>query len=162
MRKFHYSKTITNKRKRKELKRQKFFDQVCFDEQRFINQGQRGNVIAFVGDREYSVGSQVKGFKKYGGKWKPHNYSRYISTIVINEFNTSEVCVYCSHKAIHLVHIVDNTLNTNIGTFVCTNPACIAQIRVLSQRERCHIFFCNWVIRLIAPCTWCSLLFIQS
>jgi hypothetical protein len=29
----------------------------------------------------YSVGSRIKGFKKYDGKWKPQSHSRYISTI---------------------------------------------------------------------------------
>ena len=125
MREFYYSKTITNKRRSKELRRQKFLDQVCFNERKFINQGQKNNTIAFVGDRGYSVGSRIKGFKKYGGKWKPHNHSRYISTIITNEFNTSQTCVYCFHKTTHPVHIVDNILQTSNGTSVCTNPACI-------------------------------------
>ncbi|KAG2197763.1 hypothetical protein INT46_005749, partial [Mucor plumbeus] len=125
MREFYYSNTITNKRRSKELRRQKFLDQACSNERIFINQGQRGNTIAFVGDRGYSVGSRIKGFNKYSGKWKPQNHSRYISAIITNEYNTSQTCIYCFHKTTHPVHIVDNTLKTNTGTSVCTNPACI-------------------------------------
>ncbi|KAG2207047.1 hypothetical protein INT46_009180 [Mucor plumbeus] len=52
--------TITSKRRNKELKGQKFHDQACSNERRFINQCQRGNAIAFVGGRGHSIGSRIK------------------------------------------------------------------------------------------------------
>jgi hypothetical protein len=85
--------------------------------------------INFVGDRGYCVNSRIKGFRKYGGKWKPTRHSRYCPTIITNEYNSSQTCVYCFAKTTHPAKAVTTKkgvlLKSVNGTSVCSNPQCI-------------------------------------
>jgi Fanconi anemia group M protein len=54
--------------------------------------------IMFTGNRGYGIGSPIKGHLKYGGTWKPYNYSYYTPVVITNEHNTSQNCPFCFQK----------------------------------------------------------------
>ncbi|KAI8889419.1 hypothetical protein K501DRAFT_161393, partial [Backusella circina FSU 941] len=49
----------------------------------------------FIGDQGHEFGSRLKGFKKYSGFWKQKQISGYKFTVIINEYYTSQICIFC-------------------------------------------------------------------
>ncbi|KAI9264005.1 hypothetical protein EDC94DRAFT_517570, partial [Helicostylum pulchrum] len=85
----------------------------------------------FVGDREYGIGSQLKGHSRQGGIWKPKKYGLYTSVCITNEHNTSQTCPFCFGKLFHPARTSYNrsgkkkTKSVN-GSFVCYNQECVS------------------------------------
>ncbi|CEP10874.1 hypothetical protein [Parasitella parasitica] len=82
----------------------------------------------FVGDRGLGIGSRVKGFQKYGGRWKPQKNSLYSSVLITNEHNTSQTCLYCFRKIFHPLLITEKEGERKVkrrnGVFQCINKEC--------------------------------------
>lgn len=139
LRSFYYSESV-NRRKRRQVKRRKrYLDIICSDEREFINGGrdkEKGAVVLFVGDRGYATGSRIKGFLRYGGKWKPFLHARYTTTLITNEHNTSQTCVYCFQKTMHPTSMTNGKLKTIKGTSVRTNPHCVLVKKRMSHQSR--------------------------
>ena len=57
-------------------------------ERQFLKDDPGEYMVMFVGDRGEEVGSRVKGFLKYSGRWKSMINSRYCSVCFTNEYNT--------------------------------------------------------------------------
>lgn len=95
----------------------------------------------FIGDRGTGVGSSIKGFRKYGGKWKEKIHAESVNVCVTNENLTSQTCVFCfgllSHPRIKKQakngKIYTRTIN---GSMYCTNPACISVIKKQAIKAR--------------------------
>lgn len=79
--------------------RKRYSDILCKDERAFIDAvpaKEKGVVVLFVSDGGYSsIDSRIKGFDSYGGKWKPPLHAQYTTTLITNEHNTPQACVYC-------------------------------------------------------------------
>ncbi|KAI8880038.1 hypothetical protein K501DRAFT_152370, partial [Backusella circina FSU 941] len=99
--------------------------------------------ILFVGDRGYGVGSRIKGFLKYGGKWKPKKHTLYTSVCITNENNTSQTCPFCFGKLSHPTTVIKiddkKTIRSTNGTFVCHNPKCISVKTNQSHHNHDHV-----------------------
>ncbi|KAI9275277.1 hypothetical protein EDC94DRAFT_644071 [Helicostylum pulchrum] len=66
LRNFYYS-SKRNKRKRTyELQKQKYVDQLCSKERKYVSSSGNTVPILFVGDRVYGIGSQLKGHSRQG------------------------------------------------------------------------------------------------
>lgn len=138
LREFYYSNdTISRDKRKKELRRRKFIDNLCSNERSFIVGGQAGYFgLNFVGDRGYAVNSPIKGFRKYGGRWKPSIHSRYCPTVITNEYNSSQTCVFCYRKTTHPIQIVGDKLKTINGTSVCSHRNCVLNRKGMSHQGR--------------------------
>ncbi|EPB86309.1 hypothetical protein HMPREF1544_06848 [Mucor circinelloides 1006PhL] len=68
----------------------------------------------FVDDRGHSVGSHIKGHQRLGGAWKQKLHGHYTPTLIINEYNSSQTCLFCFHKLSHpMVAVKDKVKTTN-------------------------------------------------
>jgi hypothetical protein len=50
----------------------------------------------FIDDKRTGVGSKIKDYMKYGGKWK-EIYSQNTNVVITNEDFTSKTCPFCYH-----------------------------------------------------------------
>lgn len=142
-RRFYYSKNRSNQQYTYELQKTKYIDRLCSREREFLKQDRKNCMIMFVGDRGEGIGSRIKGFLKYGGKWKPKIHSRYCSVCVTNEHNTSQTCMFCYNKLLHPSKIMTKKdgsrfLKNVNGSFYCVNPLCplSSQARSTQARDR--------------------------
>ncbi|KAI8643815.1 hypothetical protein BD408DRAFT_384896 [Parasitella parasitica] len=78
----------------------------------------------FVGDRGHGFGSRIKGHRQFGGFWKQQRHSRYTPTLITNEHNTSQTCVFCFHKLSHPVAALNGKIQRTAGSFLFLNPEC--------------------------------------
>ncbi|KAI8646635.1 hypothetical protein BD408DRAFT_409999 [Parasitella parasitica] len=76
----------------------------------------------FVGDRGHGFGSRIKGHRRFGGFWKQQRHGRYAPTLIPNEHNTSQTCVFCFHKLFHPVAAPNGKIQRTAGSFLCLNP----------------------------------------
>lgn len=136
LRNFYHSSEFANDVRKFEIQRQKCLDTFCSQERKHSDK----NPIMFIGDRGYGVGSRVKGFLKYGGKWKPSKHERYTSVLVTNEFNTSKVCPFCFRFIHHPQKIVRKNdrvfLRLNNGVSICSNENCVLTRTRRNQQPR--------------------------
>ncbi|KAI8078386.1 hypothetical protein BDF21DRAFT_399636 [Thamnidium elegans] len=58
-------------------------------------------LLMFIGDRGTSVGSHVKGFRRFGGKWKEEIHSEAVNVCITNENLTSKTCFFCFDQLVH-------------------------------------------------------------
>ena len=84
--------------------------------------------IMFIGDKGMEVGSTIKGYRRYGGKWKQYMHGMNINVCITNE-NISQTCMYCFSKLDHPIHlkvIKGKDIKTKVkGSFLCRNPDCV-------------------------------------
>ncbi|CAO3656709.1 unnamed protein product [Mucor hiemalis] len=98
-------------------------------------------VVMFIGDRGTGVGSRLKGFLKYGGKWKPTTHSKYSTVCYTNEQNTSQTRLFCYSKLLHPSKLVTQKNGTKFlkdinGSFFCVNHLCLSTQRNRSVQAR--------------------------
>lgn len=55
----------------------------------------------FIRDCGTGQDSRIKGYLRYGGKWKEEINGQYTSLCITNEHNTSKICVYCFSNLDH-------------------------------------------------------------
>lgn len=68
----------------------------CRKERQFLKDDPRRCMVMFVGNCKEGVGSRIKRFLKYGGRWKSIINSQYCSVCFTNEYNcTSQTFLYC-------------------------------------------------------------------
>ncbi|KAI9480501.1 MAG: hypothetical protein EXX96DRAFT_617484 [Benjaminiella poitrasii] len=80
-----------------------------------LRMNQTINSMMFVGDRDYSCGSRIKGFLRYGGRWKPIQHSH---QQVLMANRGSFICVnpqYVSVRSAMIAHSRDTVSATAIG-----------------------------------------------
>ncbi|CEI94993.1 hypothetical protein RMCBS344292_09194 [Rhizopus microsporus] len=58
----------------------------------------------FIGDRGTGVGSTIKGYRRYGRKWKQELHGMYVNVCIINKNMTSQTCIYCFSKLDNPMH----------------------------------------------------------
>jgi hypothetical protein len=86
LREFYFSSQRAKQKRRYELQKRKFIDRFCLAERRFAASDVKSvRPIMFVGDRDLSVGSRIKGFMRYNGHWKPKKHSVCTTVCVTNE-----------------------------------------------------------------------------
>ncbi|KAI9262468.1 hypothetical protein EDC94DRAFT_94556 [Helicostylum pulchrum] len=101
LRNFYYS-SKSNKRKRTyELQKQKYVDQLCSKERKYVSSSGNTVPILFVGGRGYGIGSRLKGHSRQGGIWKPKKHGLYTSVCITNEHNASQTYPFCFGKLFH-------------------------------------------------------------
>lgn len=106
---------------------------ICTEERKFAvdsgGVGGKPHLVMFIGDRDFGVGSHIKGHLKYGGKWKQEVQSQYTHAIITNENYTSQTCVYCFSKLDHPTHVKlvkgKEVFYKSKGSFLCRNQNCV-------------------------------------
>ncbi|EIE82340.1 hypothetical protein RO3G_07045 [Rhizopus delemar RA 99-880] len=94
----------------------------------------------FIGDRGTRVGSRIKGFKKYGGRWKEVIHSEATNVCVTNENLTSKTCIFCFRRLTH--PRISVTKNGEVfsrkvkGSFYCTNPLGVSVLSKCAAKSR--------------------------
>ena len=94
----------------------------------------------FIGDRGTGVGSRIKGFKRYGGRWKEVIHSEATNVCVTNENLTSKTCIFCFRRLTH--PRISVTKNGEVfsrkvkGSFYCTNPLCVSVLSKCAAKSR--------------------------
>lgn len=66
--------------------------------------------------------SRIKGYLRYGGKWKQYIYEKYTQVRINNENYTSQTCVYCYNKLNYPIHVRVRSK----GSFRRINPGCVS------------------------------------
>ena len=122
IRSLYYSNSQCKKRRRLELSKTKHHDRVAASERKSSNNHKKP--IMFVGDRGHGVGSRIKGHQKFGGTWKQELHGRYTPTLITNEYNSSQTCLFCFHKLSHPMVAVKDKVKATNGSFVCLNAQC--------------------------------------
>ncbi|ORE17993.1 hypothetical protein BCV71DRAFT_286173 [Rhizopus microsporus] len=54
--------------------------------------------------QRHGVGSTIKGYRGYGGKWKQCMHGMNINVCITNENMTSQTCMYCFSKLGNPIH----------------------------------------------------------
>lgn len=75
----------------------------------------------FIGDRGHGFGSCIKGHQRFGGFKKQNKHGQNTPTLITNEYNSSQTCLFCFNKLSHPVSAVTNKIYTSKGTFICLN-----------------------------------------
>ncbi|KAI9262954.1 hypothetical protein EDC94DRAFT_561190 [Helicostylum pulchrum] len=71
LRNFYYSSKRDKRKRTYELQKQKYVDQLCSKECKYVSSSGNTVPVLFVGDRGYGIGSRLKGHSRQGGTWKP-------------------------------------------------------------------------------------------
>jgi hypothetical protein len=89
--------------------------------------------IMFIGDRGHGVRSIIKGHQRFGGHWKEKIHGRYTSSLITNEHNSSQTCLFCFKKLAHPQVARDKVIKINNGSFICLNNKCHNKYVVMSR-----------------------------
>ncbi|CEP09091.1 hypothetical protein [Parasitella parasitica] len=130
VRKFYHSKSNAKRKKRYELAKGKYYDRLAAKDRRFTHASTH---IMFIGDRRHAVGSPIKGHLRFGGHWKELRHSRYTPTLISNEHNSSQTCLWCFSKLSHPYTALDGQVKMTNGSFICLNAACPQKYVVMSR-----------------------------
>ena len=65
----------------------------------------RKHLLHSVVDRRTGVGSRVKGYPKYGGKWLKEICGKRSMICIINERMASQMCLYCRQELEHSLFV---------------------------------------------------------
>ncbi|CEP14831.1 hypothetical protein [Parasitella parasitica] len=130
VRKFYHSKSNAKKKRRYELAKGKYYDRLAAKERRFTH---ASTPIMFIGDRGHAVVSPFKGHLRFGGHWKELCHSRYTPTLITNEHNSSQTCLWCFSKLSHPYTALDGQVKMTNGSFICLNAACPQKYVVMSR-----------------------------
>lgn len=91
----------------------------------------------FIGDRGTGVGSRIKGFRRYGGRWKEQMHGEAVNVCITDENRTSQTCLFCYNKLIHpKTQTGENRYRSIKGTLLCANPLCISVIKQKAAKSR--------------------------
>ncbi|CEP14460.1 hypothetical protein [Parasitella parasitica] len=85
------------------------------------------------GDRGHAVVSPFKGHLRFGGHWKELCHSRYTPTLITNEHNSSQTCLWCFSKLSHPYTALDGQVKMTNRSFICLNAACPQKYVVMSR-----------------------------
>ena len=132
LRSFYYSNSQCKQRRRLELKKRRFYDKLAADERK--TSGAK-RPIMMIGDRGHGIGSRIKKHQRFGGHWKESRHGLYTPTLITNEYNSSQTCLFCYSKLSHPVGVVAGKIKTVNGSFVCLNQKCPNAFKVVCRDQ---------------------------
>ena len=117
---------------------------ITAEERKFLTKANTGadkkQTLMFIGDRGTGVGSRIKGFRKYGGRWKEQLRGKHVTVCITNEHMTSQTCIYCYQELCHPKAILTKknkqVLQENRSALMCMNPKCVAVKSGKSTKSR--------------------------
>ena len=135
--------------------------------------------IRFIGDRGTRVDSTIKGFRRYGEKWRQCMHGMNINVCITNENVTSQTCMYCFSKLDHPIYRKidkDKDIRTKVkGSFLCRNSDCvlISNKKAIKSRDNlsalaiglsglCNLLFQETFPELSAKISHCNTEFINK
>ena len=121
LRLFYYSNSQRKQRRRMELEKRRFYDKLA-EVKRKSSDAKRSTVI--IGGRGHGIGSRIKKHHRFGGHWKESKHGLYTSTVIANEYHSSQTYLFCYSKFSHPVCIVAGRIKTINALFVCFNQKC--------------------------------------
>ncbi|CAO3646917.1 unnamed protein product [Mucor hiemalis] len=130
LRTFYSSKKRANLQRAEEIQKKKFLDSMVDKERRDMapKKGWR-KVVQFVGDRGTGVGTRIKGYRKYGGRWLENMRGQRGNVCLTDEYRTSQTCVYCFSQLEHPYFIEQKngklTKKSTKGSLMCVNLECV-------------------------------------
>ncbi|OAD73728.1 hypothetical protein PHYBLDRAFT_168162 [Phycomyces blakesleeanus NRRL 1555(-)] len=116
LRDFYNSPKIINKKRHVEIQQYRYRHLLCRRERLELKHSERTG-----------AGSRVKGFGKYGGKWKQNIHGEAVNVCITNECKTSRTCIFCFSPLTNprIPGKKKRSYKVNKGTFLCINPRCI-------------------------------------
>jgi hypothetical protein len=97
-----------------------------------------------IGDKGTCVGSRIKGFLRYGGKWKQRTQGKYTNVCITDEYMTSQTYLYCFSK---LDHPIQRKMKKgrqisfkSKGPLLCRNPKCVIVKNNKAPKSRDSLF----------------------
>ncbi|CAO3636577.1 unnamed protein product [Mucor hiemalis] len=147
LRTFYSSKKRANLQRAEEIQKKKFLDSMVDKERRDMvpkkgkhlqcsrgtsrsltythNQIGWRKVVQFVGDRGTGVGTRIKGYRRYGGRWLENMRGQRGNVCLTDEYRTSQTCVYCFSQLEHPYFIEQKngklTKKSTKGSLMCVN-----------------------------------------
>ncbi|CEI97435.1 hypothetical protein RMCBS344292_11567 [Rhizopus microsporus] len=129
--------------------------------------------------QKHGVGSTIKGFRRYGGKWKQCMHGMSVKVCITNENMTSQTCMYCFSKLDNPMHrktINDKEIKKKVkGSFLCRNPDCVLVLNKTAVKPRddlsalaiglsglCSLLFHETFPELSAKISHCNTVFINK
>ncbi|CAO3656903.1 unnamed protein product [Mucor hiemalis] len=90
LRTFYSSKKRANLQRAEEIQKKKFLDSMV-DKKRRDMVSKKGwrKVVQFVGDRGTGVGTRIKGYRRYGGRWLDNMRRQRGNVCLTDEYRTS-------------------------------------------------------------------------
>ncbi|KAG2228782.1 hypothetical protein INT48_000916 [Thamnidium elegans] len=85
-RKFYYNRSNCNRKRRIKLSKRQYCDKTA------------KKPIMFIGDRDHGIGSFIKGHRRFGGFKKQNKHGQNTSTLITNEYNSSQTWLFCFNK----------------------------------------------------------------
>ncbi|KAL0095493.1 hypothetical protein J3Q64DRAFT_1629365, partial [Phycomyces blakesleeanus] len=81
----------------------------------------------FIGVWGTGVGFRIKGFRKYGGKWKQKIHGEAANVCITNECKTSQTCIFCFSPLTspRIPGKKEGSYKINKDVFLCINLNCI-------------------------------------
>ncbi|CEI91142.1 hypothetical protein RMCBS344292_14001 [Rhizopus microsporus] len=131
LRNFYNSKKRVKLKRTCEMQNDRFRKRLCAKERTFlIGKKEAGLTLSCSSETEArGVGSTIKGYKRYGGKWKQCMHGMNINVCITNENMTSQIYMYCFSKLDHPIHrkvIKGKDIKTKVKRlFLCRNPDCV-------------------------------------
>ncbi|CEP18896.1 hypothetical protein [Parasitella parasitica] len=102
VRSFYYSNNQCKRRRHLELSKKRAHDRIAAAERKASGFKEGGKaLVMFVGDSGHGLGSHIKGHQRVGGTWKQEIHGRYTPTVITNEYNSSQTCLFCFRKLCH-------------------------------------------------------------
>ncbi|KAL0083580.1 hypothetical protein J3Q64DRAFT_1748218, partial [Phycomyces blakesleeanus] len=122
LRDFYNSPKIINKKRHVEIQQYRYRHLLCRRERLELKHSENKSsskkpLIFFI----------VKGFGKYGGKWKQNIHGEAVNVCITNECKTSRTCIFCFSPLTNprIPGKKKRSYKVNKGTFLCINPRCI-------------------------------------
>ncbi|KAG1124605.1 hypothetical protein G6F42_009473 [Rhizopus arrhizus] len=136
VRSFYYSNNQCKRRRHLELSKRRARDRIAAAERKASGFKEGGKaLVMFVGDRGHGVGSRIKGHQRFGGTWKQEIHGRYTPTVITNEYNSSQTCLFCFRKLSHPLKTIGDEVKTINGSFVCINDKCPNAFKVVCRDQ---------------------------
>lgn len=139
-RNFYYSNKQVSISKSVMFLNKRYRDRLCSKERRYAQGDEKKHLIMMIGDRGFGYGSRIKGFRRYGGKWKPQLHGKNTTVCITNEHKTSQTCVYCFSPIVHPMQRQfsggKEIRKECRGAFQCINSKCISVINKKSIQTR--------------------------
>ncbi|KAI8083520.1 hypothetical protein BDF21DRAFT_451115 [Thamnidium elegans] len=117
-REFYYSRSNCNRKRRLELTKRRYRDKTAAIERKFSG---TKKPIMFIGGRGHGIGSSIKEHQRFGGFKKQNKHSQNTPTLITNEYNSSQTCLFCFNKLSHPVSAADDKISISKRAFIYLN-----------------------------------------
>ncbi|KAI8054903.1 hypothetical protein BDF21DRAFT_349641 [Thamnidium elegans] len=78
-----------------------------------------------IGDRDHGFGSAIKRHQRFSdSKKQKKKQGKSTPTLITNEYNSSQTCLFCFNKLSHPVSTTANKISAASETFICMNSSC--------------------------------------